>query len=185
MLTRMKVPILTWVAVAAAFLCLLYGGVFLAHEVSAAQPREDAVVLDKDGCDVEVSWVDGMETAEKVTISFDGVVKNTITLDDIVGDQSDVLATVSASEGVSIRARLYVDGEIADEATTAITKCPTATPAPSVTPTSVPPTATATPVPPTSTPVVPTPVVIIQTVEVPKVVTVIQPPSTGSGGLLE
>lgn len=179
-MTRFKVPILTWVAVAAAFLVILYGGMFFVQGASAAQPKEDEVVLDKDGCSVEVSWVDGMEVAQKVTISFDGVVKQTITLDDIVGDQSALLATVSASEGVSIRARLYVAGEIADEATATITKCPTVTP----TSTSVP--ATSTPLP-TMTPVppVPTPIIIVQTVEVPKVVTVIQPPSTGDGGLLE
>lgn len=150
----------------------------MAISVSAAQPKEDSIVLDKDGCSVEVAWVDGMETAQKVTISFDGVVKQTIVLDDIVGDQSAVLATVSASEGVSIRVRLYVDGEIADEATTAITKCPTATPTATSVPATATPAATATPVPPS-----PTPVVIVQTVEVPKVVTVIQPPSTGDAGL--
>lgn len=160
---------------------LLMGAIFVALGLSiaiAAQPREDSVVLDKDGCNVEVTWVDGMETAQKVTISFDGVVKQTIVLDDIVGDQSAVLATVSASEGVSIRVRLYVDGEIADEATTAITKCPTATPTATSVPATATPAATATPVPPS-----PTPVVIVQTVEVPKVVTVIQPPSTGDAGL--
>lgn len=147
----------------------------------AAQPKEDSIVLDKDGCNVEVRWVDGLEVASKVTISFDGVVKQTITLDDIVGDQSAVLASVSGSEGTSIRARLYVGNELADEATTTITRCPTATPSPTATNT---PAATSTPAP-TVTPVppVPTPIVIVQTVEVPKIVTVISPPNTGDGGL--
>lgn len=153
------------------------------NAVSAAQPKEDAIVLDKDGCSVDVSWVDGLEVAQKVTISYDGVVSQTISLDDIVGDQSQKLVTLTAAEGTSIRVRLYVEGEIADEETTTITKCPTATPTPQSTATPAPtntpaPAATSTPVPP-----IPTPIVIVQTVEVPKVVTVIQPPSTGDGGL--
>lgn len=152
---------------------------------SAAQPKEDSVVLDKDGCSVDVSWVDGMEVAQKVTISYDGVVGQTITLDDIVGDQSAKLVTVTAAEGVSIRARLYVEGEIADEEVTVISKCPTPTATPTSTATSVPATstpataATSTPVPP-----IPTPIVIVQervvTVEVPVKVS---PPSTGDAGL--
>lgn len=156
-----------------------------AISVSAAQPAQDSVVLDKDGCNVELSWVDGMEVAQKVTVSFDGVVTQTFTLDDIVGDQSTVLANLSAAEGVSIRARLYVDNEIADETTAVITKCPTATPTSSPTATSTAaPVATATQVPV----VVPTPIVITNTVE--KVVTVEVPvkitaPSTGDGGLLQ
>lgn len=149
---------------------------------SAAQPKEDSVVLDKDGCSVDVSWVDGMEVAQKVTISYDGVVGQTITLDDIVGDQSAKLVTVKAAEGVSIRARLYVEGDIADEEATVISKCPTVTPtSTSVPATSTPaPAATSTPVPP-----VPTPIVIVTervvTVEVPVKVS---PPSTGSGDCL-
>jgi hypothetical protein len=142
-----------------------------ALSVSAAQPAEDSVVLDKDGCTVDLSWVDGMEVAQKITLSFDGVVKNTYTLDDIVGDQSAILATVSAPEGTALRARLYVDNEVADEATATITKCPTATP------TSV---ATSTPQPTATVPPVPTPIVIVQTVEVPVKITA---PSTGDGGL--
>lgn len=152
-----------------------------AVSISAAQPREDSVVLDKDGCSVELSWVDGLETTSKITFSVDGVVKNTFTIDDIVGDQSDVLLNYTGVEGQSLRARLYVGTEIASEATATITKCPTATPTSTATPTNTATpvaTSTATPVPP-----IPTPIVIVQTVEVPVVRTVIQPPSTGDAGL--
>lgn len=155
--------------------------VAMAVSVSAAQPKEDSIVLDKDGCSVEVRWVDGMETATKATISLDGIVKQTITLDDIVGDQSTVLSTVTAPEGTSIRGRLYAGNEIIDEMTALITKCPTPTATATATATSVP--ATATPVPPTATAVPPTPIVIVQAVEVPVIRVV--PPSTGDGGLLQ
>jgi hypothetical protein len=149
-----------------------------ALSVSAAQPKEDSVVLDKDGCTVDLSWVDGLEVAQKVTLSFDGIVKNTYMLDDIVGDQSAILATVTAPEGTALRARLYVDNEVADEATTTISKCPTATPTSVATSTPVP--ATSTPQPTATVPPVPTPIVIVQTVEVPVKITA---PSTGDGGL--
>lgn len=166
-----KLPLI-FVAIVAPFVLAL--GVQLAV---AAQPKEDAVVLDKDGCSVDVSWVDGMETAQKVTISYDGVVSQTITIDDIVGDQSRKLVTLTAAEGTSIRVRLYVEGEIADEKTTTITKCPTATPT-SVPATATPaPAATATPIPP-----IPTPIVIV-TEKIVEVPVKVSPPSTGSAGL--
>ena len=154
--------------------------------VSAAQPKEDSVILDKDGCDVEVSWVDGLQVSQKIVIeTIKGAIVTpvqTITLNDIVKDQSDVVATVTAPEGVTVRARLYVEGsETPVEASALITKCPTATTTPMSTST---PAATSTPLP-TMTPVppIPTPIVIVQTVEVPVIKVV--PPSTGDGGLLQ
>lgn len=168
----------------------VYFGAGLQHSY-AAQPKEDAVVLDKDGCDVAVSWIDGLQVSQKITVeSIVGAVVtplDTITLNDTVGDQSETVTTVTAPEGTTIRARLYVDGEISSEDSALITKCPTATATPTSTATSVPATSTATPAP-TSTPVppIPTPIVVIQervvTVEVPKTV-VISPPSTGDAGL--
>ncbi len=160
---------------------VLFGGLAITgNAASAAQPKEDSIALDKDGCSVDVSWVDGMETAQKVTISYDGVVSQTITIDDIVGDQSRKLVTLTAAEGVGIRVRLYVEGEIADEAVTTITKCPTATPTSvpaTATPTAPAPTATSTPVPP-----IPTPIVIV-TEKIVEVPVKVSPPSTGDAGL--
>lgn len=183
----MKLNPLQGIVLASAIGAAIFALVINVGLATAAQPREDSVVLDKDGCDVEVSWVDGLQVSQKITIeTIKGAIVTpvqTITLNDIVKDQSEVVATVTAPEGVTVRARLYVDDEVTSEVSTTISKCPTATATPTSTST---PAATSTPLP-TMTPVppIPTPIVIVQTVEVPVVRTIIQPPSTGDGGLLQ
>lgn len=191
-----RIPIFVMLPIIALAFYVAVGG---PGAVQAQQPADDAVVLDKDGCAVEVNWIDGLDVSQRITVeTIVGAVvtsTDTITLNDTVGNQSATVDTVTAAEGTTIRARLYVSDEIASEDVTVITNCPTATPTatPTSTATSVPatatptsPPATATPVPPTPTPIVITNTVIqerVVTVEVPRTV-VISPPSTGDGGLV-
>lgn len=150
--------------------------------VYAIQPEEDDIDLDEQGCVVTTEWIDGMEDALKITISVNGIVKTTVNLDDIVGDQSMVVNTFTAEEGDDVIARLDTDEDGVNDESSSLTvgECPT--PVPTSTPVPATAVSTSTPVPATAVPptaVPPTPIIII----VPAPQVVISPPSTGSGGL--
>lgn len=156
-----------------------------AVSVSAQQPNVDDIDIDVSGCGYTIEWIDGTQTALKLTYSVNGVTKPAINLDDVVGDQSQILVDAKGNEGDKIRAVLDLSGDAPDVVRNAtLGACPTSTSTATATPTNTAVPSTATPLP-TLTPVpsIPTPVVIIQTVEVPVVRTVIQPPSTGDAGL--
>lgn len=178
----------TWLTVIALTILALGLLFALAPGVAAtpvAQPKIDSITLDEDDCLVEVAWSDGMQDATGYQISVNGIVTITGDLDDIVGDQSGLLAVFTADEDDSIIARLFIneDDDSVDVLTVGACPTPTATPSPSATPTTVP--ATATPAPATPTPPAPTPVIVVvpQIVERIVEVPVIRPPSTGGGGL--
>ena len=176
----------------------ILAGAFLlvAGAVNAQQPPEDGIDIDISGCVVTVEWIDGMEDVTSFTVSNEGISTEHL-LDDIVGDESGVVLVFTAQPGNDIIARLFDGDEEVDVAFGEVGKCPTPTATATATPTNTAtPTATNTPVPATATPVVVTvpvqvPVVVERIVERPAPTpivitrTVIQPPSTGDGGLVD
>lgn len=181
--------------------------------VLAQQPNADSVDIDAGACNanqertVTIEWIDGTDDTQTIEVFQDNDVDlndvrtHNLTINDVIGNQSGVVATFLAREGTEIEAVLAANGgEDRSSATLTVADCPapTATPTPA-TPTAVPATATpvpptATPVPPTATPVPPTPIVITNTIiervaPAPTATTSttsrITAPSTGSGGLID
>lgn len=158
----------------------------LAIPAQAAQPREDSVDIDQGpACLISVEFIDGTQDTETIEVFVNDIRTLNIVFNDVVGDQSQTVATFTAKPGDDILARVTA-GEDEHEDTLTVKDCPapTATPTNTATPA---PTSTATPLP-TATPVapIPTPIVIVteRVVEVPVTRTIIQPPSTGDGGLV-
>jgi hypothetical protein len=168
----------------------------LANPAEAQQPLHDRITIEADGCFISVSFVDGADDSLSYSISTNAaVIANEEPLDDIVGDQSGVLAVFTVKEGDLIHATLQRDGLDDYDAKMTAKPCPTptSTPTSTSTPTVVPtstatlaPTSTATATP---TAVPPTPIVVtntierVVTVEVPAVTSGIKPPNTGGAGL--
>lgn len=187
-----RIPI--FVALPIIALAVYFGAGLNAYQAHAAQPREDGIDVDLAACGGgTVYWFDGLQVAAKATISVNGIVKTTVTLDDIVGDQSGVIASFTAVPGDNVIARLYVGSEVVDSVERTIPACPTATATATATATNTAIPATSTPVP-TSTPApTQTPIVITNTVIQERVVvatpvvsasaSTVRPPSTGDGGL--
>ncbi|MGD9893891.1 MAG: hypothetical protein AB7U18_21620 [Dehalococcoidia bacterium] len=173
--------------------------VTLAGTAQAQQPSEDGVDIDQGpACLISVEFIDGTEDTETIEIFVNDIRTANIVFNDVVGDQSQIVATFTAEPGDEILARVTAN-EDEYEDTLTVADCPTPTATPTSTATATPtktatpiPTSTAAPPAPTATPIVITNTITNNTVtervvEVPGPVvtrTIIQPPSTGDGGLV-
>jgi hypothetical protein len=162
-----NVPRLLVGALALGLLALglnLAGGLTPAH-VAAQQPPGDSIDIEYNAstCRVSVDWEDGQEDTEVLRVSVDAIQRSPVNVNDIVGNQSQILSTFTLDEDEDqqrVTAEIYDGEELLDRETRDLLCEPEPNPTPTATNTPVPPTAT--PVPPTATP--------LPTVEVPSFV---------------
>lgn len=142
--------------------------------VQAAQPALDTLDLDERDCIVSLEWIDGRQVTETIEVYVNDIRTLNLVINDVVGDQSAIVASFEADEGDEIVAVLTPAQGDEYETSLTVGECPKPSPTPSPSPTATPsPTSTPSPAPTA------TPVVIVVTVQVPSV----RPPSTGDAGL--
>lgn len=152
----------------------------------AAQPKEDSIDVDLNGCSGGVIlWTDGQQTSTKIVTTINSV-SSTIALLDAVGEDNSRSFDFKAAPGDAVIVDLYVSNELAQTVKRTIPACPTATATATTVPATATPAPTSTPVPPS-----PTPIVITNTVIQERIVVAtpapstgsVRPPSTGSAGI--
>jgi hypothetical protein len=165
-----------------------------AQPAGAQQPGQDGIDIDYDAdtCVVSLDFEDGTDdsTVLESSVQTGAVLVNRpdILINDVVGDQSQILATFTVDVGTHVvSATLFSGAEELDSETQEVTCEPAPTPTATEEPTATPePTAT-------EEPEQPTPIIIIverepiptltATTAPPPATGTIRPPSTGDGGL--